>query len=398
MPANHAAAVSFAASEASFAAHLSAELASAPGAELYPDVFADAHEVILTWRRRYAATPQLWRRLYRADRVLKELIEAAPVIAAVRDVVAEASLALDEQFTIVDLCSGKGFLSMFLSDMLGPTGRVERCLLIDKAWPPHEWEGPIGERHISDAHIYSERLPLGAEAGAEPPVSYFETWPVPLHTSKRDLKNRATVRKLDAQLWSRCSGPVLLLGVHLCGTLALRAVDIFNASPSRCRLLVLKPCCLPPMLHAKRHETFRIGHHAFPASDVCASGSFKARRGGWEGPPRADLRPRFERWTEHLCAGVELGGVQPGESGGGDDRSGGSSSSCDGGAKAVHFSQVQIRGGYQNQFVVAERGRLTRRLWERVQEDERRDREHQARESSGPDPQAGISGAPCGQK
>ena len=335
-----------ASSEAAFADYLANELANAPGADLYPEVFVDAQQCILTWRRRYASTPMLWRRLYRAEKVLKELIESAPVIAAVRDVVAEAKLAPGERFTIVDLCSGKGFLSMFLSDMLGPS-KVERCFLIDRAWPPHDWEGPIGPAHISDAHIYQERLPAGVEA-----VNYFEQWPVPLHTSKRDLKNKATLRTLDAQLFARCSGPVLVLGVHLCGTLALRAVDIFNGAPSRCRLLVLKPCCLPPMLHMKRDETFHIGQHSFPAVDVCAPGTFKARRGGWEGPPRADLRPRFDRWAEHLCAGVELGSA--------------------GGAKAVHFSEVQVRGGYQNTFVIAERGGETRRLWERVREEERR--------------------------
>jgi hypothetical protein len=43
-----------------------------------------------------------------------------------------------------------------------------------------------------------------------------------------------------------------------------------------------------------------------------------------------------------------------------------------GGAKAVHFSEVQVRGGYQNTFVIAERGGETRRLWERVREEERR--------------------------
>ena len=82
-----------------------------------------------------------------------------------------------------------------------------------QAWPPHDWEGPIAPHHISDAHIYSERVPAGvtevaeekvpeeavpevevteeaeeeeeAEAEEEPPLSYFATWPVPLHTSKQ---------------------------------------------------------------------------------------------------------------------------------------------------------------------------------------------------------------------
>ena len=88
--------------------------------------------------------------------MVKELVEAAPVIDAVRSVVAQQQLAGGEKISIIDLCSGKGFLSMFLSEMLDPD-KVERCFLVDKAWPPHDLEGEIKPHHISDAHIYGER-------------------------------------------------------------------------------------------------------------------------------------------------------------------------------------------------------------------------------------------------
>ena len=67
---------------------------------------------------------------------------------------------------------------------------------------------------------------------------------------------------------------------------------------------------------------------------VCTHGRFLGRNSDWTGPPRAHLRTKFERWSEHLCAGIELGG---------------------GGAKAIHHSVVQVKGGFQNTFIIAER-------------------------------------------
>ena len=79
--------------ESAFSDWLHAQLAAAPGADLYPDTFSDAHEAILKWRRRYRGAPKLWRSLFKADKVIKELSETAPVISAVKTVVSEATRA-----------------------------------------------------------------------------------------------------------------------------------------------------------------------------------------------------------------------------------------------------------------------------------------------------------------
>ena len=329
---NHAALAVHDDESATFATWLRGEMSRAPNYVDFPEVYADAEVAILRWRQRYlSSSPRLWRSLMKADRMLKELVEAAPVIAAVRAVVEdEGALGPGERFSIVDLCSGKGFLSMFLSETLDPQ-KVERCFLVDKQWPPLDWphDQPILPHHISDAHIYAER-------GAGEQTNYFKTWPIPLHTSKQDLKKRATVTKLGERLVRRSSGPLLILGIHLCGTLSLRAIDLFNANPKDAALLVLKPCCLPGLVHAKRNETFTIGRHSFDAAEVCTHGRFAGRNSDWTGPPRAHLKPKFDKWTEHLCAGVEVGTQ---------------------GAKAVHRSTVQIKGGFQNSFIIAERSR-----------------------------------------
>ena len=332
--------ISIADDEAEFSAWLSDRLSTSAGVNEHADLFADCHAGILRWRRRYRGNPRLWRALFKGDKVVKEIVEAAPVLAAARELVHAAPSG--ETFTIVDLCSGKGFLSMVLSELL-PPDRVARCVLVDKAWPPFDWEGPIAEHHISTEHIYGE----GEVAGG-----YFSTWPIPLYTSKQDLKNRATLRGLRARLFDKCEGPVLVLAVHLCGTLALRAVDLFN-DHEKVRLLALKPCCLPPMLFAKPTDerpstNFTIGSHTFDAREVCAPGRFRAG-GVWDGPPRADLIPRFERWSDHLLRGIDL--PEAGAAG----------------RKAQLYARVQLKGGYQNRFIFAERGaHVTEALWERI--------------------------------
>ena len=75
------------------------------------------------------------------------------MLAAAREVVAAAPPG--ERFTIVDLCSGKGFLSMVLSELL-PSERVERCVLVDKAWPPlNDLCARLGERfRYAFANLY----------------------------------------------------------------------------------------------------------------------------------------------------------------------------------------------------------------------------------------------------
>lgn len=63
-------------------------------------------------------------------------------------------------------------------------------------------------------------------------------------------------------------GPIILVAVHLCGTLSLKAVELFNRNPET-KFFCLKPCCLPTMVHAKRKEIFKLGEHSFEAKEVC---------------------------------------------------------------------------------------------------------------------------------
>ena len=251
----------------------------------------DAFPRALTrWRKRYDGNPKLWKRLYDETRIVKELIEAVPVMDAVRRLVSDDATTTTttkgggDKFTIVDLACGKGYLSMTLSECL-PPDRVEKFVLVDRGWAMHGMTP--GPHHISWAHIYGsrptssdpyppsddddndgdgddrcivrdvagDRRASGGNDDASDDVSrcnsYYDTWPIPLNTAKVDLKKTKEIREMERRLFSYsdvvgecCGGPIILVAVHLCGTLSMKAVELFNNNP-RVRFLCLKPCCLP---------------------------------------------------------------------------------------------------------------------------------------------------------
>lgn len=214
---------------------------------------------------------------------------------------------------VLDLCSGFGYLAMFLSEML-PPHKVDRIVCVDIAFAPHNV--PRQPHHLNPEHLYDEG------------------WPVRITTSRCDLKSASDRRGLvrtflaggsgsDAHL-STPSGseadpssgsgavvsrrPAILLGVHLCGTLSLRAAELFTLTPC-VRFLALKPCCLPPLIFSQRAESFRIGEHTFLAASVCADVGWK--RGRWVGrSSREEVERKFGMWASHLARGVQ--GVESG--------------------------------------------------------------------------------------
>ena len=107
---------------------------------------------------------------------------------------------------------------------------------------------------------------------------------------------------MKKHFFDRIEGPIVILAIHLCGTLSLKAIDMFNKN-EKVSFFALKPCCLPNMIHAKRDETFAIGNHEFPARDVCSHGRFKKNK--WKGPPRWYLKEKFDTWAENLYLGID---------------------------------------------------------------------------------------------
>ena len=163
--------------EAAFSTWLASELADAPGVDKYPEVFADAQAAVLTWRRRYRHSPRLWRSLG-CERMVKELVESAPVIAAVRSVVDDTELAEGERFAIVDLCSGKGCKR---------SGGALLAPLVPKflSSPPKVLSSPA---FCSPSPTVSHRLPPSLFPPFTPSLPTFSA--SPLHVSFGDAARR----------------------------------------------------------------------------------------------------------------------------------------------------------------------------------------------------------------
>lgn len=317
-----------------FEAWIASELSTDPLAKVYHEIFKEAPRCITNWRKRYRGNQVLWRRVFKRDRVLKEFLEAVPIIDAVVRLINETT---EDNFTIVDLASGKGYLSMLLSELLPPE-KISKFVLIDKAWPM--CNSVPNANHMSWDHIYGNKTET---------ETYFETWPIPLHTSKQDLKKGYNHRQLKKRLFDPAPGPVVILAVHLCGTLSLRAVDMFNEHEN-VRFFALKPCCLPTMTHVDRDEIFTLGDHSFDSKLVCAAGKWSNKQ--WYGPPRWHLEHRFHAWAENLFLGVQ---------------------------HAKHKIQtkvvVQRDGGYQNTFIFAEREPTSSTVWSTLEENDKKGKE-----------------------
>jgi hypothetical protein len=303
--------------EAAFADWLDKALRAAPNQAAYGRTYLDSAAAVVRWRRRYRGNPKLWNRLMK-DKVVKELIECAPVVAACRDYVDAHTTPV----TVVDLCSGKGYLAMLLSELL-PKDKVSRIVLVDKAWPLNGQDEPLPHQ-INWDHIYD----------------YYEDWPTTLTTSKQDLKCKSSVRGMKRRILDEAPGDIVVLAVHLCGTLSLKALDLFN-SHEKCSFLVLKPCCLPGLVHSKRDEVFVVGDHSFDSKEVCSNGRFKGNV--WKGPPRHLIRGKFERWARNLEQGAKLRGD---------------------GVRRLENITVQTEGGFQNAFIFAEHEQATAPLWD----------------------------------
>lgn len=213
-----------------------------PISTLYPELTEEYVGVLTSWKERFS--PAVWTRMTkhgtdRTPRCVKEMNECAPVVVAVREALRRrASDESEPPATIVDLCSGFGFLGMLLSEVLEP-GAVECIHLVDQMWPMANAK-ESGPTQITWEHI---RAP---------------GWPIPLRTRKTNLKKGAEMRQLEKYIIGSASGSVIVAGVHLCGALAIKAIELFNRRRDKIAMICLKPCCLPGRIHAAREESWTV--------------------------------------------------------------------------------------------------------------------------------------------
>jgi len=94
------------------------------------------------------------------------------------------------------------------------------------------------------------------------------------------------------------------------------------------------------MVHVKRHEIFTLGSHSFDSKLVCMAGRWK--KNVWKGTPRTTTKSYFERWAENLFLGIDDTDT----------------------VKVQKRIMVQQNGGYQNEFLFAERRPETEVVWD----------------------------------
>lgn len=78
---------------------------------------------------------------------------------------------------------------------------------------------------------------------------------------------------------------------------------MFNTNPNAA-CVMLKPCCLPGMSHAKEKVVWKLGKHCFPAAEVCTNGKWE--KNSWTGPRRDNLIGRFKLWGSNLYQGIDV--------------------------------------------------------------------------------------------
>eukprot|EP00930_Biecheleria_cincta_P002867 TRINITY_DN103847_c0_g1_i1.p1 TRINITY_DN103847_c0_g1~~TRINITY_DN103847_c0_g1_i1.p1 ORF type:complete len:443 (-),score=51.81 TRINITY_DN103847_c0_g1_i1:15-1343(-) len=264
----------------------------------FPETCRCVSEVACGWRARFPG--RLWARLSRDNcgTLVKEAREAIPAIAFVQQRMA-ALRPEDGPITILDLCSGLGFLGLLLAEIL-PKDRVHAVILVDQAWPLKGGPRDVSLTEAGDKNAFGS-LSRKNRTRLNWDHIYELPWPVTVTTRRSDLKLPSTHAQILAKVLEPAPGPVLILGIHLCGVLSIRAIETFNRGP-KCVGLVLKPCCLPAMEYVKQKTRWTLGAHSFDATEVCMWGRYIKNQ--WQGPVKATMASRFQAWAENLYRGI----------------------------------------------------------------------------------------------
>ena len=173
-----------------------------------------------------------WSSFLNCSRIVKEIEEAVIPIAYVLQVLRKSG----KEWTVLDLCSGKGFFACLLCDVVANDNRikpsqVKRVVMVDND-NNINWEHVrlLNEFHQGQNAFYA---PINAYRAC----IYSDEFSACLCSILNSPKGG-------------CSPNIFVIGTHLCRRLSAHAVEVYNelvhATPneSKCALL-LAPCCLP---------------------------------------------------------------------------------------------------------------------------------------------------------
>jgi predicted alpha/beta hydrolase family esterase len=202
-----------------------------------------------------------YHRLSSQTRLRKEITETMAVVNVLEAIVRRERAARlasgcsqpEVRLHIIDLCCGKSLTGVTLS-LSHPEFVVHTVDKISYASLPH-YPNDTGNRD-------EDREGSGAKAG--------------LRYLQRDVFDASFVSTMDT-LISRTGLPTVVLGMHLCGNLSIRAIQMLHAT-ALVTDLVLSPCCLPNQ------------------RDASSSAS-------WYASPLPDQQ--YARWVDHLRSCIE---------------------------------------------------------------------------------------------
>ena len=254
------------------------KLSKLPIQNQHPDLLDKCHPIIQLWHDTFSVSdPSLWNRMRRA--IPKELNESAFIIVEMMKLLGTASqdstvitdqdANVEQQpYTIIDMCSGVGYLSMFLSHLLSPES-CSRIVPIDYLFAlsekalagcgPEKTEIDVSETLTDDQIIPIEQNQQQAltpsrqheQEEQKQPSSHLSTThltshihPIPIRPRKANIKRTRELKQISQHVINKSPGPTIILGVHLCKALSVHTVRLFNGN-DKVERMYLKPCCLP---------------------------------------------------------------------------------------------------------------------------------------------------------
>lgn len=181
--------------------------------EILDSLIADTIQFLESLGNEYAGEKE-WSSLLNKANILHEVEES---IVALSFVVEHLnSMDNSRPITLVDVCAGKGILSMLASYVFRQEDRLEKIIMLDKA--------SMNWHHIAMLN----------ENASKDTRKVITSW------------SNCNLHEIDdviIQLESLEN--VVLVGIHLCKNLSPTFLGITNLLGQRCSLSVLAPCCLP---------------------------------------------------------------------------------------------------------------------------------------------------------
>ena len=182
------------------------------------DLTRQTVEILRRWGDEWAGQREMQSLLNKPE-LLHEIEESIVALTPFCDWLDDSMQRGMKPITLVDVCAGKGILSMLASYILrDDAARVKQIVMLDKA--AMNWD------HIRAANE-------GAEREDRPPII---TWPnCNLHEIDEVVER---LNELDS--------PLAFVGIHLCKTLSPTFIGIANKlGAATCPYVCLAPCCLP---------------------------------------------------------------------------------------------------------------------------------------------------------